>query len=153
MDFIINAFANHGTWAWLSVAALLLAAELLTGTTYLLWFSVAAAVTAIMSFAIPGLNTTVEFIIFSIAAFITVLVGTKLLPPNQKLKKNDINAPDERMMGEIVVASEDFQSGLGAVKHNDTRWRALCENANPKIGDSLKITKVDGATLFVSPIE
>ena len=151
MDFVINAFANHGTWAWLSVAALLLAAELLTGTTYLLWFSVAAAVTAIVSFFIPGLNTTAEFILFSIAAFVTVLVGTKLLPPNQKPEKNDINAPDERMIGEIVIASEDFQSGLGAVKHNDTRWRALCETTNPKIGDSLKIAKVDGATLFVTP--
>ncbi len=153
MDFIINAFSNHGTWAWLSLAAILLAAELLTGTTYLLWFSVASAATAIISFLVPGLDMTIEFILFSIFALISVFLGRKLLPPNAKLEKNDINAPDARMIGEIVIASEDFQSGLGAVKYNDTRWRALCENANPKIGDSLKIAKVDGATLFVSPNE
>lgn len=153
MDFIIDAFANHGTWAWLSLAAILLAAELLTGTTYLLWFSVAAAITAIVSFLVPALDMTSEFILFSVFSVITVFVGRKLLPPDKKPEKNDINAPDARMMGETVIASEDFQAGLGAVKHNDTRWRALCETTNPKIGDILKVTKVDGATLFVSPID
>lgn len=150
MDFLINAFTNHGTWAWLSVAAVLLAIELLTGTTYLLWFSVAAAATAVLSFFMPNLDMTAEFILFSIFAFITVFIGTKIIPPNKKQEKNHINTPDERMVGQIVIAAEDFQSGIGAVKHHDSRWRALCDNGNPKTGEKLIIEKVDGATLFVS---
>lgn len=143
----------HPFWAWMSLAAILLAAELMTGTTYLLWFSVAAGLTALLLSIIPNQSLAFDIILFAILAFCTVFAGVKFFPFTGKVHKNDINDPQSRLLGEVVVALEDFHSGIGAVKVGDTRWRALSADGNPKAGDRVTISKIDGATLFVKAAE
>ena len=41
----------HPVWSWLTVAAILLAAEVATGTGWLLWPSASAAITAVIAYA------------------------------------------------------------------------------------------------------
>lgn len=148
---IIELFGAHPFWAWMTLAAILLAAELMTGTTYLLWFSVAAGITALILSVIPNQTLAFDVILFAILSFCTVFAGIKFFPFTGKIHKNDINDPHSRLLGETVVVLEDFHSGIGAVKVGDTRWRALCAEGNPKAGDVVKVSKVDGATLFISP--
>lgn len=150
---ILELFAMHPFWAFMSLAAVLLAAELMTGTTYLLWFSVAAGITALLLSIIPDQSLAFDIILFAILSFVTVFAGIKFFPFTGKIHNNDINDPQARLLGEVVVTLEDFHSGIGAVKVGDTRWRALCADGNPKAGVMVKISKIDGATLFVEAIE
>lgn len=150
---ILNIFYSHPFWAWLSVATILLVAELLTGTTFMLWFSLAAGVNAILLSMLPRFGLEFDLISFSVLAFVITFMGAKVFPFTGKVEKNDINDPNSRLVGTKVIAMEDFQSGLGAVKVGDTRWRALSAHGNPKIGDEVIITKIDGATLFVEHIQ
>ena len=145
----LSYFSESGIWFWLSVAVLLLVLELLTGTLYLLWIALAGFITTIIVALIPGLPIAVEIIIFSIIAVASVITGRKLFPNAGKKFKGDLNNPDSRLIGETVIAIEDFSGDVGAVKHGDTRWRAIAHGTIPKSGDVLKILKVDGATLIV----
>lgn len=147
---MIDFFNSYGFWAWASLAAILLVAELLTGTMYLLWFGIAAGITALISFIAPGLPLSVDLLLFGALSIASVWGGKKLFPTNLAAKDNDINDPNSRLLGQPAIAAEDFQSGLGGVLVGDTRWRAICKTHSPKAGENLKITKVDGATLEVA---
>ena len=49
MDILISALEGLNLWWWLGIAAALLIAELVTGTTYILWPAAAAFLTSLQS--------------------------------------------------------------------------------------------------------
>lgn len=135
---------------WLSIAGILLIIELLTGTMYMLWLALAAAINSIIFLFLKDTSIEVQVFSFAIIAAITILIGRKYFPTKSKnFSGDDINNPEERLLNKIVIANEDFVGGIGSVNQGDTIWRALCESHNPVKGDSLKIIKIDGATLYV----
>lgn len=146
---ILTFFDTNGLWAWASLAAILLVAELLTGTTYLLWFGISAAILAFITYLFPKMPISADFLIFGILSIANVLIGRKILPPNMAAKDNNLNDPDNRLIGQIVIASDDFISGNGFVKFGDTQWRAISQNYDAKTGEKLIVKSVDGATLIV----
>lgn len=148
---MLETFLQSGIWVWATIGVFLLVAELFTGTMYLLWIAVAAFITTLIVAIFPNIGMTGEVIIFSIIAVITVVFGRKLFPPPPKQVNEDINNPNVRLIGQMVIVSDDFVGGIGAVKHGDTRWRATAKT-NPKAGESLKVVAVDGATLVIEPV-
>lgn len=145
---IIQFFSSNGFLAWLSLAAIFLALELATNTTYLLWASIAAAITSVIALVFPSMSVAGGITIFAVLTIITVYVAKRFFP-KQEDSHTGINDPSARLIGEKVVAIEDFNGGIGYISHGDTRWRALCETSNPVKGTSLTIKGIEGATVFV----
>lgn len=148
---IFNFFANHPFWAWGTLCALLLVFELLSGTMYLLWFAIAAAITALLTMLAPQTPVYIDVLFFAIMAILVTVFGRKVFPVHLTKSAENINEPDSRHIGQIGIAAQDFDAGIGAVTLGDTRWRAVCDE-NPKAGNKLRIIKVDGATLGVEKI-
>jgi membrane protein implicated in regulation of membrane protease activity len=149
---MLDAFLQNEVWVWATIGAFLLVAELLTGTMYILWIAVAAFITTLIVAIFPNIGLTGEVIIFSLISVISVFGGRKLFPPPSKTVNEDINNPNIRLIGQMVIVTEDFVGGIGAVKHGDTRWRASSA-ISPKSGEALKVVAVDGATLIVEPVK
>ncbi len=146
---ILSLFETNGIWSWATLAAILLVAELLTGTTYLLWFGISAAIMAFITYLFPNTPISVDFLIFAILSIFNVMAGRKFFPANMSAKDNNLNDPDNRLIGQNVIAIDNFQSGSGFVKFGDTQWRAISANYDAKLGEKLIVKSVDGATLFV----
>ena len=80
----------------------------------------------------------------STAALVLLVLGAAL-----KARQARITTGVEAMPGQIAIAREDF-SGEGHVHMHGEIWRAKT-TANVKKGDRLRVSRVDGLTLHVSP--
>ncbi|HYU69776.1 MAG TPA: NfeD family protein [Burkholderiales bacterium] len=131
--------------AWLIAAFILVIAELVTGTFYLLVLGIAALVGAGVGYASGG------FVWQAIGAAIVAVAG--VIWVNQYKKKM---AP-KRMRGLDVGQPAAFDSwvnkgaGHARVKYRDALWDAqVAGDASGEPGEILYITSVDGSTLKVS---
>jgi inner membrane protein len=151
MDQFIEAWTGFGAWRWLALAALLFAAELATGTAYLLWLSAAAVLTALVV-ALPGeLNIAWELVLFGVFAIASTLFGRRVFKPGTfKSEQPDLNEPEQRHIGARAVAVSDFAGGEGRVSLGDTQWSAqTSDGSSPLVGAGLLVTSVEGTTLRV----
>ena len=151
MDQLLEAWTGFGAWRWLALAALLFAAELATGTAYLLWLSAAAVLTAAMV-ALPGeFNFAIELLLFGVFSIASTVFGKRFFKPSLiKTDQPDLNSPGQRHIGARVVAVGDFQGSDGRVSLGDTQWSAhSLDGTSPQNGAGLMVVFVDGTTLHV----
>ena len=155
MDQLLEAWTGFGAWRWLALAALLFAAELATGTAYLLWLSAAAVLTALIV-ALPGqFNFAFELLLFGIFSIASTIFGKKVFQPGVfKSDQPDLNAPEQRHIGARVVAVGNFAGGEGRVSLGDTQWSAhTLDGTSPKNGAGLHVLAVAGTILHVGSAE
>ena len=152
---MIDNLTGFGPWGWLALGAILLAAELMTGTAYLLWLASAAAMTAALV-ALPGdLSLTSQLILFSVLALGTTAVGRRVFKPAaEPTDQPSLNAPQDRHIGARVIAVAPFENGLGRVRMGDTEWAAEALDGGPiAAGMALVVTRAEGAKLLVQPAD
>lgn len=150
-NIIISALESMNATRWGLIGLGLVALELVTGTTYILWPAVAALAMAAWVFFLP-LSWEMQFILFFVLSTVLLVVGHFYLKPLMKSgEPSDLNDPGRTMLGRRVTAYTDFENGHGRVTVGDTQWKASTEADDPKIGDALVITAVAGATLIVEP--
>lgn len=137
---------------WVILAFIILVAEALTGTSYLLWPAAAAFIVGIITFFLP-LGPEMQFLLFAIITAVLLFVGQKYIRPKvQGGEPSDLNDRARSMVGMRVKAVADFETGVGRVHVGDTQWRASMDEGNAKAGDELKVLSVKGTTLTVEPI-
>lgn len=149
MDGILGFLGSLEATHWLALGLVLLVAELLTGTTYLLWPAVAAWVTGLLLFFLP-LALPAQLTVFAAVTLVTTLTGRhylkgRLLGPGGDGAMND---RARQLVGATGVAATGFEHGVGRVKLGDTEWRGQ-SSERIAAGDPLVVTAVEGATLFV----
>jgi len=147
MDTLISLLNAMGPQHWLVIGLVLLIAEMVSGTTYLLWPAVAAFVTALIAWIAPT-GWAAEIGIFAVL----ILVLTYFGHPIVKRWRNDgaANGLNERassLVGARGVVT-NFANGAGSVKVQDTVWRAVSEEAL-EAGSPVEVASVDGVTLRV----
>lgn len=123
---------------------------------------------AIFGFIFVGLGLLVSAICLQLGLInslssVVVLTGLSsalaaaiLWKPLKKLNKL-ITQPDlsSDLIGQILVASETITDADGAVKYSDQILRARLNVASskcPSVGDSVRVVRVDGTTLFVDQV-
>lgn len=135
---------------WIVIGVLLLIAEVLTGTMYILWPAIAALLVGVVVFILPMFGWEMQFLMFFLLATALLIVGhTHFRPKMKGGEPSDLNDRARSMVGHRVRALADFDRGEGRVQHGDTQWRARISNGDPKAGDELRIVSVDGTTLTV----
>ena len=136
---------------WMILGVLLLIAELLTGTTYILWPAIAALLVGFLAFLLP-FGWEMQFLLFFIVSTVLLFVGHKYVRPQMKGgEPSDLNDRARAMIGMRVRAIADFELGQGRVQVGDTQWRAAMADGNAKAGEELRVLSVKGTTLTVEP--
>jgi hypothetical protein len=148
MDLLISALEGLNLWWWLGIAAVLLIAELLTGTTYILWPAASAFVTALFS---AFVGWPVELVIFAGLGVLFLVLGDRFVKPRLKSGADSgLNTRATYLVGERVTVVSGFTEGRGRVRHGDTEWSAKTEDGSDlAVGASAVVAALDGTRLIV----
>jgi membrane protein implicated in regulation of membrane protease activity len=138
-------------WHWLALGALLLALEVASTTTYLLWPGIAALVVGALQFLVPELRGASSLLIFAVLAVAsTILWQRSPLGRRAPTSHTNLNARMVTYLGRQGAAAADFVGGEGAILLDDTRWAAaVIDDSAPRGGDMLQVTGADGTILKV----
>ena len=152
MEALTSNWAGLGALTWLGIGAALLAAELLTGTAYLLWIATAAALTAALAAIFPQASLPLQLVAFALFALSTTFAGRRFFKPDTTPSEDPtLNAPLQRHIGQQAIAVDGFVGGIGRVRLGDTEWAAKTQDtAEPSSGSVLVVTGVEGAVLHVT---
>lgn len=152
MEFLVSVLERLNLWAWWAVAGVVLIAELLTGTTYLLWPAAAAFLTGFIAMEALGLDWPVQLAVFAVLSVILVAAGDRWVRPMLKQTvSTGLNDRSTRMIGQRVVIVSEFQSGRGRVQFGDTEWSAeTADGSNPPAGETWRVEDVKGVILTIA---
>jgi hypothetical protein len=140
---------QHPFALWIAVGGLLLAAEVGTGSGWLLWPAGSAAVTALLALTMP-LDLPMQAVIFAVLTILTTLAGRRFFP--RRVLTADINDTRARLAGVAGVAAGNFESGRGRVFVDGKEWAAELDGAGSlPAGARIVVVDVDGARLMVRP--
>ena len=131
---------------WLIVAGVLVMAELLTGTFYLLMLSLGATAAALMAYADGTLT-------WQIVTAAIVGGGAAVLWHLKQPLSNDAQDSNVHLdIGETVTVDAWDAQGHTQVKHRGAQWAAVCAaNATPELGLH-RISEMQGNRLVLEKI-
>ena len=152
MDTVVSLLEKLNLWAWWAIAGVILIAELLTGTTYLLWPAAAAFLTGFIALELFGVAWPAQLAVFAVLSIGLLWAGDRWVRPRLKAgSATGLNDRSSRMVGQRVVAVSDFSAGRGRVKYGDTEWAAeTADTSDPAAGTALSVLSVSGVILQVS---
>jgi len=148
MDWLVSLLAAIEPQHWFALGLTLLIAEMASGTTYLLWPAVAAFIVGAIS--LTGATTwMLDVAVFAVLVIALTALGRPLV---KRLRASGdtattLNERSAQMIGARAVVTA-FANGVGAVKINDSEWRAVSEESLSP-GEAVEIAAVDGTTLKV----
>jgi membrane protein implicated in regulation of membrane protease activity len=145
-------YALYPFWTWLAVGAALLAMETATGSGYLLWPALAAAVVALLTFAVH-LGLPLETVIFAALTIGLTVLARLYWPPRPRHAHPQLNDRAARLIGRVGETVGAFAAGQGRVFVDGAEWTAELEAADPSVpapGARVTVVEVvDGGRLKV----
>jgi membrane protein implicated in regulation of membrane protease activity len=149
MDLLAELYATHPLWVWLGLAAALLAAEVATGSGWLLWPAASAAAVALLA-GFAGLAPAPSLAVFAGLTIVTTFVARRYLPHPLLTHGHDINDNVARLVGHQGRAVAAFQGQHGRVFIDGKEWAAeLDDAAEIAAGARVEVVGVQGARLRV----
>lgn len=150
MSTWVALYAQQPGWAWLGVAAVLLALELATGSGYLLWPSASAGVTGCLAFL--GLPDALagQILVFAVLTVASTYAARRWWPPRRDPVRRELNDATGRLVGREGEAI----AGGGRVFVDGAEWLAESEGGEALApGVRVRVLAVlDGARLRVRPV-
>lgn len=149
MDWLTGLYAHQPFWVWLAVAAVILTAEVATGSGWLLWAAVSAAAVAYLALLNLPLGLPGEIAAFAALTVATTFAGRRFLPPSAG--KGDVNDNAHRLIGQSGQATSPFTGGYGRVLVEGCEWAAEAEDGGDfPSGARVEVARLaDGARLVV----
>lgn len=141
-------------WFWITLGGLLLAAEMLGASGYLLWSGISAVVVGILVWVLPRLDWEWQGAIFAV---ITIAVAylwwywQRQRPAAATSGSQVINQRNRQLIGTRATLTEPMQNGFGRVNIGDSSWRAQASEDLP-IGTEVEVVAVEGVTLVIRAI-
>lgn len=150
MGMLTELYANHAFWVWLALAAAILAAEVATGSGWLLWPSASAAVVALLALVTD--SAAVEIGAFAGLTIVSTLLARRFWPRREG-GGEDINDNVSRLIGHRGKAASAFAGGDGRVLIDGKEWAAELDGAETlKAGAEVEVTGLSGGSrLLVRP--
>lgn len=149
MELLGHAYAAHPLLAWIGLAAVLLAIELLTGSGWLLWPAASAAAVAVIV-AVGGLAGAPAMALFAGLTIVTTILARRFMPRPFAPHGRDINDPVARVVGHHGRAVDAFRESEGRVFVDGKEWPAeLASGEAPAAGQRVEVVGVRGVRLQV----
>lgn len=138
-------------WHWLGFAAFLLIFEVLTGSGFLLWIGLSAALMSLIVFIFPALYWGVQLLGFALLAILAA-VGwwTYLKFRPISTDRPTLNRRGEQYIDRIFTLDFPVVNGMGKIHVDDSIWRIRCVDL--PAGARVKIVGVDGVILNAEPV-
>lgn len=137
---------------WAALAMVLLIGEMMTATFGLMFFGVAAAVTAVIVIIAPELQPAVQLMIFGALGLIGVLVGRKWI--KAKLASKAAPAVNLDSNSEFAIDRSLAPGQEGAVLYQGSPWAAKNEGTEPiNKGDRVKVIRTNGIKLIIQKVK
>ena len=133
---------------WLGVVIFLGFIEVITINLVSIWFVVSGIVALIISFITD--NFVIQFGTFVVLGTI-LLITTRNTLERKLVKKEKTNL--DRVIGMIGIVTEEISDNIvGEVKVDGKKWSAVSKQSL-KVGDKVKILKINGVKLEVKSWE
>lgn len=144
----LGSIAAH--WFWLTLAAILGAAEMVAPGFFLIWLALAAAGVGTLAFLLP-VSIPMQVGLFAIASILAVYAGKRFLKENPIVSDDPkLNDRGARLTGEIVTVVQAIENGQGRVRVGDSEWNARGPDA--AIGVHVRVTGAEGTVLLVEAL-
>jgi membrane protein implicated in regulation of membrane protease activity len=147
---LVDLGLAHPAWIWAAAAGALLAAELASGSGWLLWPAASAGVVAVVEgFARPP--ATAAVLLFAVLTIVSTATARGVLRHRPAGgAADDINDAAGRMIGREGRVVAAFDAGAGRVFVDGKEWAAELEpGETPEEGALVRVTGVAGARLRV----
>jgi inner membrane protein len=144
----LNDLAAH--WFWLTLGALLAAAEIVAPGFFLIWLAFAAIVTGMVAWVLP-ISSAFQVGMFAVLSVVAVYGARRWLAQNP-IQTDDplLNDKGGRMVGEIATVVEPIENGSGRVSIGDSVWNAKGPDA--ATGTKMRVTGVSGTAVDVTAV-
>lgn len=137
-------------WHWWVVGFALLVAEIFLPSTLCLWLGLAAFITGLAAWLVPGLHWQTELVVFAVLSFLAVALWFRFKPMNGSEAGNGLNQRGSGYVGQVFDLVEPISNGFGKAAVGDSVWRVAGPDA--PLGAKVRVLSVDGATLKVEPL-
>lgn len=140
---------NIGTF-WFIVAIIFGVGELMTTSLTLIWFSIGALVSMILSPFIE--SVLIQAIIFAIISIVLLVIATKYLVDRDKNVKYNTNLQGIISQKGIVVQDIELYE-VGIVKLNGEEWSAISKDkVKIEKGKIVEVIQIEGVKLIVREV-
>ncbi|GKW36127.1 NfeD family protein [Pectobacterium carotovorum] len=148
----IELVMENAHWFWLSLGGLLLAAEMLGASGYLLWSGLSAVLVGLLTWVMP-LGWPLQGTIFAILTIVTALLWWYWLRKRTLSRPQSmLNQRGQQLVGLRATLTDPVINGFGRVNIGDSSWRVKSEQDLPA-GTHVEVIAIDGITLHVRPTE
>ncbi|MFP9468576.1 NfeD family protein [Pectobacterium brasiliense] len=148
----IELVMENAHWFWLSLGGLLLAAEMLGASGYLLWSGLSAVLVGLLTWVMP-MGWPWQGTIFAILTIVTALLWWYWLRKRTLSRpQSTLNQRGQQLIGLRATLTDPVVNGFGRVNIGDSSWRVKSEQDLP-VGTHVEVIAIDGITLHVRPIE
>lgn len=138
-----------GIWNWFVIGGIMLIAEILVPGVFLLWLGLAALVVGAISLVIDW-PWQLQVVVFAALSLASVPLWRRM-SFSSSTDQPFLNRRTEALIGRIFTLEKPIVGGIGAVSIDDTVWRVT--GADVPAGSRIKVTRVDGATIYVEPVD
>ncbi len=142
---------NLSFWDWLALGTVLLILEMFGAGGYLLWIGIAAAAVGLLSFVLPELPWTVQFLLFAVFAVLTAVYWwyrqrTAARPSDQP----GLNMRGHELIGHSFVVQQAIVDRRGKIKVGDSVW--IVTGPDTPVGERVRVVSQEGTVLQVEPL-
>lgn len=135
-------------WAWLILGLVLIGLETLVPGIFLVWFGVAAVVTALLDWVF-GLSWQANAAAFAVLALVSALAGWRLTRRREDEFGDTplLNRRAEALVGRVFPLEGAIVSGEGRIRVDDGVWRVT--GPDLPAGTRVEVARVKGTVLVV----
>ena len=139
---------NLSFWDWLGLGTVLLILEVFGAGGYLLWMGVAAAAVGVLTFVLPAMAWTVQFMLFAVLSVMTAVYWwRRQRTVNRPSDQPGLNMRGQELIGRTFIVHDAIVEGRGKIKVGDGVW--IVTGPDTSVGSQVKVIAQDGAILRV----
>ncbi len=138
---------------WLIIGAVLIVIELFMPGVLMLWFGIAALITAGITWFMP-IEIETQLMVMAGLSVVSVIIGRivyKKIGDTTDTSSEPLNARTARYIGNVTHTEEAIVDGRGRVKIEDSSWLCECKTDLPAHA-KVKIVGANGTVLIVEPV-
>ena len=140
-------------WVWGALGLVLMAAEMATGTFYVLWFGVAALCASVATWLFPELSNAIQFTIFAVLSLGSLAIWRRYYKKTEiHYRVGQAQGEEIGRIGTVIKATSATQNGTIRFAQGlmgSREWVALSDEPI-EAGSDATVVAVEGNTLRIT---